>query len=134
MLVRRQIATGDARLPMVERPRVPTAITSADVKRNEACMPMCTAAAAMLRSISVFDGSEVLEGALGQAFAGLDQMDWDSNVLLLCPLGFGVLLWSGLLKATADVSFCFAHQAQLSRWESLQCGPNMRRVFGAVLD
>ena len=97
-------------------------------------MPTCTAAAAVLRGISDVDDGEVLEGALGHAFAALDQTDWDSSMSLFCSLGFRVLLWSGLLKATTNVSLRFAWQAQLSRWGSLQCGPNMRCVFDAVLD
>ena len=50
---------------------------------------------------------------LGQAFASIDQTDWESRVLLFRPLGFGVLLRYGLLEATADVSLCFAWQARL---------------------
>ena len=95
MIFRRQLATRDARLPSVERPRAPTAITAANVERNETCAPACTAAAAILRSISDPVDGEVLECALGQAFVALDQMDWKSHVLLFRPLGFGVLLWSG---------------------------------------
>jgi len=45
-----------------------------------------------------------------------------------------VLLWSGLLKATADVSLRCARQAKLSTYGSLQCGFNLQRVFGTVLD
>ena len=111
MICHWQLATRDACLPSVERPRAPTAITAANVKRNEACAPACTAAAAMLHSILDPVDGEVLEGALGQAFVALDQTDWESDELLIRPLGFWVLLRSGLLQATADVSLCFARQA-----------------------
>ena len=103
----------------------PSAVTAVDVERNEACVPACTAAVVMLRYIPDPVDGEVLEGALGQAFAALDQTDWESRVLLFRPLGFGVLLRSGLLEATADVSLCFARQAQLLTWGRLQCGPNL---------
>ena len=102
---RLQLATRDDRLPSV---RAPTAVTSANVERNEACAPACTAAASILHSITDPVDGEVLAGALGKAFVALDQADWKSHVLLLRPLGFGLLLWSGLLQATADVSLCFA--------------------------
>ena len=119
MILRQQISNRDSCLPSVVAPVAPTAVTAAptavtavDVKRNVACVPACTAAAAMLGYIPDPVDGEVLEGALGQAFfAALDQTDWESRVLLFRPLGFGVLLWSGLLKATADVSLCFARQA-----------------------
>ena len=115
-------------------PVAPSAVTAVDVERNEACVPACTAAVVMLRYIPDPVDGEVLEGALGQAFAALDQTEWESHVLFFCPLGFGVLLRSGLLQATADVSLRFARKAQLSTWGRLQCVPNMRHVFDAVLD
>ena len=133
MILRRQLATRDSCLPLVVAPVAPTAITAVEVERNEACVLACTAASAIMRNISDLVDGEVLEGALGQAFAALDQTDWESCVLLFRPLGFGVLLRSGLLEATADVSLCFARQAQLSTWGHLQCGPSLRRVFDAVL-
>ena len=101
---------------MVERPRAPTAITAADVKWNEACAPACIAASAMLHSISDPVDGEVLEGALEKAFVALDKMDWESEELLFLPLGFGVLLRSGLLQATANVSLRFARQAVPFTW------------------
>ena len=125
MIFRRQLATRDACLPLGERPRAPTAITAADAKRNEACAPACTAAAVILFSITDPVDGEVLEGALGQAFIALDQTDWKSHVLLLRPLGFGVLLQSGLLQVTADVSLRFAWQAVPFTWGGVQCGPNL---------
>ena len=76
----------------------------------------------------------MLEGALGQAFASLDQTYWKSHVLLFRPLGFGVMLRSGLLQATADVSLRFARQAKPFTWGGVQCELNLRRVFEAVLD
>ena len=106
-------------------PVAPAAVTAVDVERNEACVPACTAAAALLCNISDPVDGEVLDGALGQAFAALDQTEWESRVLLFRSLGFEVLLWSGLLEATADVSLRFARQAQLPTWGHLQCGPNL---------
>ena len=79
----------------------------------------------MLHNISDPVDVEVLEDVLEQAFAALDQTEWESRVLLFRPLGFGVLLRSGLLQVTANVSLRFAWQAQLSTWGSLQCGPNL---------
>ena len=75
MIHRRQITTRDDCLPPVERPKAPTAVTAANVKWNETCAPACTAAAAILRSISDPVDDEVLEGALGQALVALDQTD-----------------------------------------------------------
>ena len=114
-------------------PVAPTAITAADVEWNEACVPACTAAAAMLHNITDPVDGEVLEGALGRAFAALDQTDWDARETLFCPLGFGVLLRTELLKATADVSLRTARQANLSTYGRLQCGPHLRRLFESVL-
>ena len=54
-------------------------------------------------------------------------------MLLLRPIGFGVLLWSGLLEATADVCLWFARQAQLSTYGGFQVGPNLLRVYRTVL-
>ena len=122
MIPRRQLATRDSRLPSVVAPVASTAITAVDVERNEACVTACTAAAAMLRNISDPVDGEVLEGALGKPFAALDQMDWESRVLLFRPLGFGVLLWSGLLEATTNVSLRFARKAQLSTWVMILLG------------
>ena len=97
MLVCRKLATMDCCLPIVGWPVAPTAITAAAVEQNEACIPACTVAAAMLRGISDFDDNEVLESALGHAFAALDQSDYDSDVSLFHPLGYGVLLQYGFL-------------------------------------
>ena len=74
----------------------------------------------------------VLEGALGKAFSAFDMTDWGSRLLLFRPIGFGVLLRSSLLKATAGVCLRFSQQAQLLKWEGLGCGPNLRRVFETV--
>ena len=111
MILRQQISNRDSCLPSDVAPVAPTAVTAVDVERNEACVPACTAVTAMLCSISDPVDSEVLEGTLGQAFVALDQTDWKSHVLLYRPLGFGVLLWSGFLQETADVSLRFARQA-----------------------
>ena len=108
MIPCQQIATRDASLPLVVAPSAPTEITAADVQRNEAHMPRCTAAAEMLHNIPEPVDVDVLEGDLGQSFAALDQTDWNAHVALFFLLGFGVLLWSSLLKATAKVSFCCA--------------------------
>jgi hypothetical protein len=68
---------------------------------------------------------EVLEVALGQAFVPVDQTDWKLYLLLYCPLGFRVLLWSGLLQVMADVILRFARQAQPFTGGGVQCGPNL---------
>ena len=85
MICCRQIATRGDCLPPV---RAPMLVTAADVKRNEACAPACTACCSNTMTDPV--DREVLEGALGQAFVALDQTDWESHLLLLCPLGFGL--------------------------------------------
>jgi ribosomal protein L34E len=82
MICREQLATRDGRRPCVTAPR---AVTVAEVERNEACAPVCTAAAEILRSITDPVDGEVLEGALGQAFIALDQTDWMSHLWLLRP-------------------------------------------------
>jgi len=87
-----QLVTRDSCLPLVVVPVANMAVTAAptavDVKRNEACVPACTATAMMLRCIPDPVDGEVLEGALGQAFVALDQTDWESNELLFRPLTF----------------------------------------------
>ena len=128
---RLQLATRDSRLPLVVAPKV---VTAANVARNEACVPGCTAVAVVLCDITNPIDSDVLEGALGQAFASLDSTDWEASMTLFCPLGFQVILQSGLLEAIAEVSLRFARQAKLSTYEGLQSGPNLRRVFKTVLD
>jgi hypothetical protein len=91
-------------------------------------MPACTAAALALREITDPIDCDVLEGTLGWAFASLDGSDWEAHMTLFCPLGFRVLLQSGLLEAVAGVSLRFAQQAEL-----FECGPNLQRWFRAVL-
>ena len=75
MILRQQISNRDSCLPLVVAPVAPTAVTAAptavtavDVERNEACVPACTAAAAMLRYIPDPVDGEVLEGV---SWAGL---------------------------------------------------------------
>ena len=130
MIRREQLATRDGRLPCVT---VPRAVTVAEVERNEACAPVCTAAAVILRRIADPVDGEVLEGALGQAFIALDQTDWMSHLWLLRPLGFGLLLRSGLLQATADVCLRFARQSVSFTWGGVECGPKLRRAFDVLL-
>ena len=60
--------------------------------------------------------------------------DWEDLDKLSWLLRFRVLLWSGLLEATAEVSLRFARQAKLSTYEVLECGPYLQRVFETVLD
>ena len=67
----------------------------------------------------------MLEGTLGQTFASLDRSDWVAYATLLRPLGFQVLLQSGLLKAIAKVSLRFSLQTNLMTYEILECGPNL---------
>jgi hypothetical protein len=121
-----QLAMQDYRLPSIVAPKAPTVITTADVARNEACMTACTAAAEVLREIMDTVDRDVCEGALDYAFTSLDCMDWKARVTLFCPLGFWVLLRSGLLKAAADVCLSFTRQAKLSTYGRLQCWPNLR--------
>ena len=130
MIVRRQLATRDASLPRVV---AQTVVTPADLDRNEACMGACTAAGAVLREMPNPVDRDGLEDALGRVFCAFDMTDWVSGLSLLRPIGFGVLLRSGLLEATADVCLRFARQAQLSTWGGLQVGPNLLRVYGTVL-
>ena len=130
MILRKRLATRDGRLPCVTAPR---AVTVAKVERNEACAPVCTTAAVILRRISDLVDGEVLEGALGQAFIALDQTDWMSHLWLLRPLGFGLLLRSGLLQATAVVCLRFAQQAVPFMWGGVECGPKLQRAFDILL-
>ena len=61
--------------------------------------------------------------------------DWEPPKRLFCPLGFRVLLRSGLLEEIAGVSLSMAHQAcKLSTHSEWQCGPSLQRVFESVLD
>ena len=90
---------------------------------------MCTAAVAMLHNISDPVDGEVLEDALGQAFVALYLVDWKSHVLLFRPFGFGVLLWSGSLQATADVILCFAGKAVPFTWG----GCSVVQIYNACL-
>ena len=53
---------------------------------------------------------------------------------LFFPLGFGVLLQSGSLKATANLSLHFVQQAKLSTYGGLQCVPNLQSAFRTVLN
>ena len=54
---------------------------------------------------------------------------------LFHPLGFRMLLQTGLLGAISGVSLRVAPQVcGLSMYSEWQCGPNLRRVFETVLD
>ena len=46
---------------------------------------------------------DLLKGALGQAFAALEETDWEASKNFFRLLGFRVLLWSGSLKAITRV-------------------------------
>ena len=65
-------------------------------------MGACTAAAAVLSEMPNPVDRVGLGDALGKSFSVFNMRDWVSGLLLLRPIGFGVLFWSGLLKATAD--------------------------------
>ena len=134
-----QLATGDGRDPLVtgadRLPRVvaQTVVTRSNLGRNEACVGECTAAAAVLREIPNPVDRVGLEDALGRVFSVFNMMDWVSGSSLLRPIGFGVLLWSGLLKAIADVCLWFAWQSQPSTCGSFPVGPNLLRLYRTVL-
>ena len=102
MICHRQLATRDAGLPKVV---AQTVVNNADLDRNEACMAAFTAAVAVLSEIPRPIDRVVLEDALGKALSAFDMTDWGSRLLLLRPIGFGVLLRSGSLQATADAIF-----------------------------
>jgi hypothetical protein len=68
-------------------------------------MGACNAAAAVLREMLNPVNHVGLKDALGRVFSAFDMTDWLSGLLLLHPIGFGVLLRSGLLEATADCVF-----------------------------
>ena len=89
----------------------PNVVTADDVARNEACMPACTAAAVALCEIMDPVDRDVLEGIFGRSFASLDGSDWEAHMTLFRPLGFRVLIQSGLLEAIAGESLRFARQA-----------------------
>ena len=130
MIVRLQLATGDASLPRVV---AQTVVTPANLDRNEACMGACTAAVEVLREMPNPVDRDGLEDALGRVFCAFDMTDWVSGLSLLRPIGFGVLLRSILLKATADVCLRFARKAQLSTWGGFPAGPNLLCVMGLCL-
>ena len=96
-------------------------------------MDACTAAAAVLREIPNPVDRVGLKDALGRVFSVFDMTDWVSGLSLLRPIGFGVLLRSGLLEATVDVGLSFAWQAQLSTWGGVPHGPNLLRLYRTVL-
>ena len=70
----------------------PKVVTAADVVRNKACVPACTAAAVVLCEIMAPAHRDVLEDALGQAFASLNGKDREAYMTLFCPLGLWVPL------------------------------------------
>jgi hypothetical protein len=110
-----------------------TVVTSGNLDWNEACMGACTAAAAVLREMLNPVDHVGLKDALGRVFVAFDMTDWESGLMLLCPIGFGVLLWSGLLKATVDVGLRFAWKAQLSTWCDVPHGRNLLQLYRTVL-
>ena len=139
MIALPQLAMGDDRVPLAtgadRLPRVAaqTVVTRSNLDRNEACVGACTAAETVLREIPNPVDRVGLEDALGRVFSAFDMTDWVSGSSLLRPIGFGVLLRSGLLEATADACLRFAWQAPLSTWGGLPVGPNLRRAFETVL-
>jgi hypothetical protein len=87
MIVCRQIATRDDRLPRVV---AQTVVTNADLDWNEACMGACTAAGAVLREMPNPIERDGLEDALGRVFSAFDMTDWVYGLSLLLSIGFGV--------------------------------------------
>ena len=130
MIVCRQLSARDVSLPRVV---AQTMVFPANLDRNEACMDACTAAAAVFREIPNPVDRVGLEVALGRVFSAFDMTDWVSGLSLLRPIGFGVLLRSGLLEATVDVGLRFARQAQLSTWGGVPHGPNLLRLYRTML-
>ena len=130
MIVCQQLARRDDRLSRVV---AQTVVTSGNLDRNEACMDACTAAAAMLREMAIPVNRVDLEDAFGRVFSAFNLTVWVSSLLLLRPIGFGVLLRSGLLKATADVCLWFALQARLLTWGGVQVEQNLLHVYRTVL-
>jgi len=124
-----QLATRESSPPSVVAPKV---VTAADVARNEACVPRCTAAVVALREITDPIDHDVLQGTFGQAFASLDGSDWEAYMTLFCPPGLQVLLQTRLLKAIAGVSLRFSQQAKLTMYGGMQHGPNLQCVFRTV--
>ncbi len=59
--------------------------------------------------------------------------DWESGLMLLRPIVFGVLLGSGLLEAAVDVGLWFSRTAQVSTWGSVPHGPYALRLYRTVL-
>ena len=90
-----QLAMSDFCLPPIVAPKAPKVITAADVARYEACLPGLTGAAVTLCEITDLVGCNLLEGALGQAFASLDSTDWEDHEILFARLGFGCCLGLG---------------------------------------
>ena len=130
-----KLGTKDSFPPLTAAPKAPKVVTAADAAQNEVCVPALMAAAVTLRQITNAVERDVLEGALGQAFAALEETDWEASKKLFRPLRFRVLLWPGLLKAIARVSLRVAHQArELPTHSGWQCGPSLQRVFETVLD
>ena len=132
---RLQLATRDSCLPSIVAPKAPKVVTTANVAGNEACESAIRAAAVALCEITDPVDRDVLEGALGQAFASLNITDWEAREILFFPLGFWVLLQSGLLKAVSGVSLQAVCQDRgLLTYSEWQRGPSLRRVFETVLD
>jgi hypothetical protein len=96
-----------------------TVVTNANLDRSKACMAACTAAAAVLSEVPNPVDCVVLKDAPEKASSAFNKTDWVYQLLLLRPSRFGVLLCSGLLKATAGVCLCYAQQAWLLTWGSL---------------
>ena len=126
IICRRQLATRDDSLSRVV---AQTVVTNANLDRNEACMAACTTAAEVISEIPRPINCVVLEDALGKALSAFDMTDWGSCLLLLRPIGFGVLLRSGLLEATAGVCLRFSQQL------NCQCGKvwGVDQIYDACL-
>ncbi len=125
-------------LATLSRPPSPIArriVTAADIARNEACLPACTAAAVVLRGIPDPIDQCALEVALEQGSEALGGTDWLVGQRALRLLGYKILVRSGLLEAIAEVSLRAAHQARgfMTYHQSCDCGEKLQRAFHDVL-
>ncbi len=111
-------------------------ITAADIARNEACMPACTAAAVVLRGIPDPIDQNALEVALAQGFEALKGTDWVVEQKAWKLLGCKILVRSGLLEAIVEVSLRAAHQARgfTTNHQKYDCGEKLQRAFCDVLE
>ena len=111
----------------------PKVVTQDNLDQNKARMGACTNAATVLKEIPNPVVRDVLEDALGRVFFAFNMTDWESGSILLRPIGFGVLLGSGLREAAVNVGLWFARTAQVLTWGSAPHGPHALRLYRTVL-